>query len=608
LDLLEKAQSIGKKIIYEIDDDLHAVHPNSRAFAVYHHGSPQLRRVTTAMRMADAVTVSTPELVAVYSGLNPNIYLLRNYLDLDIRPWGAVELRLPEEEGKVVIGWAGGSCYSPDTEVLTKDGFKRFPEVTPEDELATLNLDTGELEYQKPIHLVVSYSTGHMYTGVAENIDFCVTFNHWMVTGGVEGLGVVQMYDLEGKSFEVLKSAKWVGTAPESLEINSVKLPTETWVDLSALVASVEFGDISPVRKYLSGELCDLLDSFVGEAVCSIKEIPNEIRELSPRYLRRFLDFYLKLRGVSENWSKSRRSVDLCVSFKELADVICELVLKAGGAADVLSRGESWKLRLYPPRSTKLSVVVNSENVSKHRYVGPVYCAVVPNHTLYVRRNGKAFWCGNTHQDDFGVIGGALRQVLLENPNTVFSICTSKDQALHAVKVLDLPADQVVFIPPVPFEKYPPRLSHFDIGLAPLLKTRFNNAKSDLRCLEYGAYGIPSVASRVAAYRAWIEDGVNGFTAATEAEWYEYLTLLVRDEDLRRRVGEEARRRVYSERNIADHVNEWLNCYLEVLSLPRKSVSGVSPNPIKVGRNEPCPIHPEYKLKKCPYGCVDIYS
>jgi len=26
------------------------------------------------------------------------------------------------------------------------------------------------------------------------------------------------------------------------------------------------------------------------------------------------------------------------------------------------------------------------------------------------------------------------------------------------------------------------------------------------------------------------------------------------------------------------------------------------------GRNDPCPLHPEHKLKKCPHGCLDVFK
>jgi len=582
------------------------------------------------MRTADALTVSTPELAVIYSDMNPNIYVLRNQLDLELRAWSLTEARLPEEQGKIVVGWAGGSCYSPDTEVLTRRGFKRFTDVLPDDELATLSLDSGTLEYQKPVHLVVSIATKHLYEAEDEAASFAVTPNHWMVVVDGGGLDTIQMEELEGKSFSVVKGASnWVGSKLKSIDLAGIRLASRDWVDILAVwAASDSSGHARACKdpltahkalKHLSGLVnvslstgaVEVQDPGLKRFLSTLKGLPLELKNLVTEHLRRFLDIYLRAKGIARGYSDRDGDVDLLVESMELADDLCELALKTGGAGDLLGVAENGvvSLRLYLPRSDKLVRTLRPKQVRKAAYVGPVYCAVVPNHTLYVRRNGKAFWCGNTHQDDFGVIGGALRAVLLENPDTVFSICTSKDLAQHAVDVLDLPPERVVFIPPVPFEKYPPRLSHFDIGLAPLLKSRFNNAKSELRCLEYGAYGVPCVASRLASYRAWINEGVDGFTAASEAEWYEALTALVRDPELRRRVGEESRRRVYAERNMADHVDEWLDAYLEVLSQPKRSEPvGAKPKQIKIGRNDPCPLHPEYKLKKCPYGCCDIYA
>lgn len=44
-------------------------------------------------------------------------------------------------------------------------------------------------------------------------------------------------------------------------------------------------------------------------------------------------------------------------------------------------------------------VIKNGKHLTKTAYDGYVYCVEVPNHTLFVRRNGLAIWCGNcTHQ------------------------------------------------------------------------------------------------------------------------------------------------------------------------------------------------------------------
>jgi glycosyltransferase involved in cell wall biosynthesis len=81
----------------------------------------------------------------------------------------------------------------------------------------------------------------------------------------------------------------------------------------------------------------------------------------------------------------------------------------------------------------------------------------------------------------------------------------------------------------------------FDIGLAPLEDTIFTRSKSYIKALEYGALGIPVVASDVGPYREYVEDGVTGFLVRSEAEWIDRIRLLVEDADLRERMGAAAR-------------------------------------------------------------------
>ena len=58
------------------------------------------------------------------------------------------------------------------------------------------------------------------------------------------------------------------------------------------------------------------------------------------------------------------------------------------------------------------------------------------------------------------------------------------------------------------------------------------------------ACGLPVVASPVGVSRQIVEHGVNGFLAATEAEWRDALTALLRDPALRQKMGQAGRRKV----------------------------------------------------------------
>ena len=61
------------------------------------------------------------------------------------------------------------------------------------------------------------------------------------------------------------------------------------------------------------------------------------------------------------------------------------------------------------------------------------------------------------------------------------------------------------------------------------------------------AVGIPVVARRMGSNVEVIEDGINGYLVETEDEWYDRIGILLRDEPMRRRMGNAARQTVESE-------------------------------------------------------------
>lgn len=81
-----------------------------------------------------------------------------------------------------------------------------------------------------------------------------------------------------------------------------------------------------------------------------------------------------------------------------------------------------------------------------------------------------------------------------------------------------------------------------DIGIVPLLDLEWNPWKFYLKTVQYLAAGLPVVARNVGSNGEVIRDGENGFLVETEREWYERLKLLIENRDLRRRMGEAARR------------------------------------------------------------------
>ncbi|MHC5061470.1 MAG: glycosyltransferase family 4 protein [Planctomycetota bacterium] len=83
-----------------------------------------------------------------------------------------------------------------------------------------------------------------------------------------------------------------------------------------------------------------------------------------------------------------------------------------------------------------------------------------------------------------------------------------------------------------------------DIGLAPLPEDRFTRGKCGFKILQYAAGALPVVASPVGVNSEYIEDKGNGFLAAGSADWIEKISLLLKEPQLRKQMGEAGRAKV----------------------------------------------------------------
>lgn len=103
----------------------------------------------------------------------------------------------------------------------------------------------------------------------------------------------------------------------------------------------------------------------------------------------------------------------------------------------------------------------------------------------------------------------------------------------------------------------------FDIGLAPLSGSEFNRSKSWAKVLEYGARGIPSIATDMGQYGEWARTGRGGGTKLIHDDygptWEEAITLLC-DDDIRARMGAAARAQA-EQYEISRQIHRWAEVY-----------------------------------------------
>jgi len=80
-------------------------------------------------------------------------------------------------------------------------------------------------------------------------------------------------------------------------------------------------------------------------------------------------------------------------------------------------------------------------------------------------------------------------------------------------------------------------LRKMQIGLVPLPDFSWNKHKFIMKTAQYMALGIVPIGTPMASNPEVIRHGENGFLAETDAEWVDYITTLVKDDELRTRLS-----------------------------------------------------------------------
>lgn len=200
-------------------------------------------------------------------------------------------------------------------------------------------------------------------------------------------------------------------------------------------------------KRYKEGEfnsltICDnnLFNYLRQFGKAHQKFIPKWILNLSKKHLTLFLKWYLKGDGCEE-WveGRSQARIRASTSSKKLVDGLVELAIKIDWAASVKNRGirkgkysekvgyiinqrhESFDVSFLKNSVRNfLQTPIHGREQHKVNYDGMVYCVTVPNHVLYVRRNGKCYWSGNSHEADIYYNADFIVEMVNKHPELDF--------------------------------------------------------------------------------------------------------------------------------------------------------------------------------------------
>jgi O-antigen biosynthesis protein len=146
-----------------------------------------------------------------------------------------------------------------------------------------------------------------------------------------------------------------------------------------------------------------------------------------------------------------------------------------------------------------------------------------------------------SHNKDFATVEEALREILEKNKKVKLLLAGP----LETGSLLDRFKERIEILPRVSRQKYYGNLAKCDVNIAPLeIGNPFCEAKSEIKFIEAGILGIPTVAVRNRTYSEAISDGLDGFLASDKEKWIEKMSRLLKDEKLRVQMGEKAREKI----------------------------------------------------------------
>jgi glycosyltransferase involved in cell wall biosynthesis len=165
-----------------------------------------------------------------------------------------------------------------------------------------------------------------------------------------------------------------------------------------------------------------------------------------------------------------------------------------------------------------------------------------------------------SHNKDFTTIRNVLVDILQKHKNVKLLLMGPLD----VPDDIPFPKEQVKIIPRVSRNELYVQLYRADINLVPLeIGNPFCESKSAIKFTEASIVGVPSVAVRNQTFSEAILDGVDGFLADNPAEWMEKLEKLIGNENLRKEMGEKARKKVVNQYTNKNSHNEEYYQYIK---------------------------------------------
>src|SRR5258705_16248 len=233
-----------------------------------------------------------------------------------------------------------------------------------------------------------------------------------------------------------------------------------------------------------------------------------------------------------------------------------------------------------PPLANYFREVSGQKNV----YVFPN--TIIPGHyeqfdVVRTDHNVRILWQGSqSHYVDWYPMRDALKTVNDKYPNITWVIYGTKFSWIHDI----IPEDKIEYHSWSPYQSYKLRrgLLNIDINLCVLSDNGFNRCKSAIKWYEGSIWDKPeaTIAANVAPYFE-IQDGKTGLLYNSLDEFVEKMGTLIENAELRKRLGENARKWVLNNRTPEKTIPGLFEFYKELKDAQKRELAPM----VKIGTN-----------------------
>jgi hypothetical protein len=380
----------------------------------------------------------------------------------------AEESRVIDKE--VITEYKVDGCYDEETEVLSENGWKKFNNLQIGERLYTRNAEE-KIELQACEKIISMNYDGILHHYQMRNLDSVVTPDHWNFVSLVhkpkhskswfEVPQRIQSKNMKNKRCIFYSDGTWEGKEEQVFRIGSMCLPMNLWLkflgywltdgtknchktskegyQVVIVQRKESWKQMFEVTKQLFPEATYYFNQSNRSHIISIcnKNLWNYLNQFGMKH-QRFIPKEIKFLQKSQltilfdalllgDGSKREKYIRFWTCSERMRDDFQELCLKVGFSASYSGRKKDSNINGRPIIAKRITYCLNvrlkhlrplwipqlngkykSRNFQEIEYHGNIYCAIVPNHVLYVRRNGKPIWSGNTNLGIWAFQDGSL--------------------------------------------------------------------------------------------------------------------------------------------------------------------------------------------------------